>query len=62
MIKNYPFYYDGQNKIYDPATGQLVKDKISIMNFNTVPDGLQNFNNDTPNWEIVKEYRNQMDT
>ena len=39
------------------ATGQLVKDKISIMNFNTKPDSLENFNNDV-NWEIVKEYRN----
>ena len=34
-----------------------MKDKVSIMNFNTQPDGLQNFNNDI-NWEIVKEYRN----
>ena len=51
------FYYDSQNKIYDSATGQLVKDKVSIMNFNTQPDALSNFNNDI-NWEIVKEYRN----
>ena len=36
------FYYDGQNKIYDSATGQLVKDKISVMNFNTKPDALTN--------------------
>lgn len=52
------FYYDGQNKIYDSTTGQLVKDKISVMNFNTKPDSLVNFNTDQ-NWEIVKEYRNQ---
>ena len=51
------FYFDGQNKIYDSATGQLVKDKISVLNFNTKPDSLDAFNNDI-NWEIVKEYRN----
>ena len=38
------FYYDSQNKIYDSATGQLVKDKVGIMNFNTKPDSLENFN------------------
>ena len=51
------FYFDGQNKIYDSQTGQLVKDKIAIMNFNTKPDSLNAFNNDI-NWEIVNEFRN----
>ena len=51
------FYFDGQNKIYDSQTGQLVKDKVAIMNFNTQPDSLLPFNNDV-NWEIVKEFRN----
>ncbi len=55
--KELSFYYDSQNKIYDSSTGQLVKDKIGIMNFNTQPDALTNFNNDI-DWEIVKEYRN----
>ena len=41
--KELTFYYDSQNKIYDSATGQLVKDKVSIMNFNTQPDALSNF-------------------
>jgi len=51
------FYFDNQNKIYDSSTGQLVKDKIGIMNFNTQPDALTNFNNDI-DWEIVKDFRN----
>jgi hypothetical protein len=51
------FYFDGQNKIYDSATGQLVKDKISVLNYNTKPDSLNAFNNDI-NWEIVQEFRN----
>ena len=55
--KELSFYFDGQNKIYDSATGQLVKDKIGIMNFNTKPDLLTAFNTDV-NWEIVKEFRN----
>ncbi len=52
------FYYDGKNKIYDSSTGQLVKDKISVLNFNTIPDSLNNFATDI-NWEIVGEYKNQ---
>ena len=55
--KELSFYFDGQNKIYDSQTGQLVKDKVAIMNFNTKPDALEAFNNDV-NWEIVKEFRN----
>jgi len=51
------FYFDGVNKIYNSQTGQLVKDKVAIMNFNTKPDSLLPFNTDV-NWEIVKEYRN----
>lgn len=56
--KELSFYFDGQNKIYDSATGQLVKDKVSILNYNTKPDQLIAFNNDI-SWEIVNEYRNQ---
>lgn len=55
--KELSFYFDGQSKIYDSQTGQLVKDKIAIMNFNTQPDSLNAFNNDI-NWEIVKEFTN----
>ena len=51
------FYFDGENKIYDSVTGQLVKDKIAVMNFNTQPDNLNAFNNDL-NWEIVNSFRN----
>ena len=55
--KELSFYFDGQNKIYDSVTGQLVKDKISILNFNTKPDSLVAFNNDV-NWEIVNTFQN----
>ena len=55
------FYFDGQNKIYDSQTGQLVKDKVAIMNSNTQSTSFFFFffifNNDV-NWEIVKEFRN----
>ena len=31
------FYFDGVDKVYNPATGQIVRDKIDIMNINTIP-------------------------
>ena len=55
--KELSFYFDGQNKIYDSQTGQLVKDKVAVMNFNTQPDKLEPFSNDI-NWEIVNAFRN----
>ena len=55
--KELNFYFDNENKIYDSATGQLVKDKISILNFNNKPDSLNAFNNDI-DFEITNVYRN----
>jgi hypothetical protein len=54
------FYYDSSDKVYDPLTNQIIKDKISLMSINTQPDAsgyaLTPFT--VPfNWEIVKEYR-----
>ena len=50
------FYYDAQKKIYDNKTGQLIKDKINILNVNTQPDDTSSFNTDII-WEIVSEFR-----
>jgi hypothetical protein len=55
--KEISFYYDGENKVYDSASGKLVKDKITILNINTKPDQLVSFNSDI-NWEIVNSYKN----
>ena len=56
--KELSFYFDDDKKIYDSATGKLVKDKISILNFNTKPDQLIPFTNDI-NWEITGAFRNE---
>ena len=58
--KEIRFYYDSSDKVYDPLTNQIVKDKISLMSINTTPDasgyGLSPFT--VPfNWEVVAEYR-----
>ena len=52
------FYFDGENRIYDSTTGQLVKDKISILNFNTKPDSLDPFTTDV-DWEITDAFKNE---
>ena len=52
------FYFDGENKIYDSTTGQLVKDKISVLNFNTQPDSLDAFTADI-DWEITSAFKNE---
>jgi hypothetical protein len=50
------FYYDSSDKIYDNKTGKVIKDKIEVLNINTVPDGITPFTENF-NWEIIKEYR-----
>ena len=50
------FFYDSEQKIYDNKTGQIVKDKISVLSINTTPDGVTPFTIDYP-WQITKEYR-----
>lgn len=32
------FYYDGDLKIFDPATGKTVKDKVTVLKVNSQPD------------------------
>jgi hypothetical protein len=54
------FYYDSTDKVYDPLTNQIIKDKVSLMSINTQPsaDGYALTPFTVPfNWEIVKEYR-----
>jgi len=54
------FYYDSSDKVFDPLTNEIVKDKISLMSINTVPvnDGYGLTPFTTPfDWEIVNEYR-----
>jgi len=50
------FYYDSSDKIYNSSTGEIIKDRISVLEINTQPDTTQSF---TVNydWEVVEEYR-----
>jgi hypothetical protein len=60
--KEIRFYYDSSDKVYDPLTNEIVKDKISLMSINRQPAStgyaLTPFT--VPfNWEIVQEYRDK---
>ena len=50
------FYYDSSDKIYDNKTGQIIKDKITVLSINLKPDLLTPFTVDS-NWEITLPYR-----
>jgi hypothetical protein len=53
------FYFDGSKKIYDSKTGEIVKDKLRVLNINNninAGQGTSPFTVDF-DWEISKEYR-----
>lgn len=50
------FFFDSADKIYDPKSGQLIKDKIEVLNINRKPDSLQPFTKDFT-WSISDAYR-----
>jgi hypothetical protein len=50
------FFFDAADKIYDPSTGQIVRDKIDILNINRKPGELTPFTQDF-NWTITDAYR-----
>ena len=58
--KEIRFYYDSTDKVYDPLTNTIVKDKISLMSINTKPSdtGYDLTPLTVPfEWQIVNEYR-----
>jgi hypothetical protein len=50
------FFFDAADKIYDPSTGQIVRDKIDILNINRQPGVLTPFTRDF-SWTITDAYR-----
>jgi len=50
------FFFDSADKIYDPSSGQIVRDKIDILNINRQPGQLTPFTRDF-NWTITDAYR-----
>jgi hypothetical protein len=61
--KEIRFYFDSSDKVYDPVTNEIVKDKITLLSINNRPSeeggyGLMPFT--VPfEWEILKEYRDK---
>jgi hypothetical protein len=54
--KEIRFFFDSSDKVYDISTGQLVKDKITVLNINTQPDSQQPFSYSF-DWEIIDDYK-----
>jgi len=52
------FFFDSADKIYDPKTGKLIKDKISVLNLNRAPDSLIPLTHDY-DWTISDAYRDK---
>jgi hypothetical protein len=50
------FYYDSSDKIYNSSTGEIIKDRISVLEINPQPDSTQPFTTNF-DWEIIEEYR-----
>ena len=50
------FFFDAADKIYDPSTGQIIRDKIDILNINRKPGSLDPFTRDF-GWTITDAYR-----
>ena len=54
--KEIRFFFDGSDKVYDSSTGKIIKDRITVLKINTIPNQNLPFNQDF-NWEIIDEYR-----
>lgn len=52
------FFFDSADKIYDPKTGQVEKDKIKVLSINTQPDNNSPFNRDF-DWSISDAFRDK---
>lgn len=50
------FYFDSGDKIYDPKSGRILRDKIRVLNINNKPDSLEPFTSDFT-WNITDGYR-----
>lgn len=50
------FFFDNTEKVYDSKSGRIIKDTISVLAVNHVPDSNNPFNTDI-HWNIVDEYR-----
>ena len=52
------FYFDSADKIYDPNTSKILRDKITVLNINTKPDSIDSFTTNFV-WNITDAYRDK---
>ena len=52
------FFFDGVDKIYNPKTGKIVRDNISVLSINKQPDTNDSFTKDFV-WNISDAYRDE---
>jgi hypothetical protein len=61
--KEIRFYFDSSDKVYDPATNEIVKDKVTLLSINNRPDSNGDYSLlpfTVPfDWEVLKEYRDK---
>jgi len=61
--KEIRFYFDSTDKVYDPATNEIVKDKVTLLSINNRPDGNGDYSLEpftVPfEWQVLKEYRDK---
>jgi hypothetical protein len=50
------FYFDGNDRIYDSKTGQIIVDTIDVLSNNNTPDSLTSFTQNWK-WQVISEYR-----
>ncbi len=51
-VKENRFFFDGSKKIYDITTGEVKKDLVTVLKFNTLPQGFTSIGRDYP-FEII---------
>lgn len=61
--KEIRFYFDSTDKVYDPATNEIVKDKVSLLSINNRPNSNGDYSLEpftVPfDWQVLKEYRDK---
>jgi hypothetical protein len=61
--KEIRFYFDSTDKVYDPATNEIVKDKVTLLSINNKSDNNGDYSLEpftVPfDWQVLKEYRDK---
>lgn len=56
--KEIRFFFDSSEKVYDSSAGKIIRDKISVLGINPVPDNSNPISlGSNYDWEVVNEYK-----